>query len=138
MDIRRGTHLLSLIALPVVVVCSLALAQPQPGAGEAHKAKAKEHQAEKTDWKEKYKDELHDHPRLAHALVELHVAKDHLEKAPHDFGGHRADAVKSCDEAIKQIELALKFDAKHDEKGNVTGPAPTAPATPPAGEKPKK
>jgi hypothetical protein len=126
MDIRRGAHMLSLIALPVVVVCSLALAQPQPGAGDSHKDRAKEHHADKTDWKEKYKDELRDHPRLAHALVDLHVAKEHLEKAPHEFGGHRADAVKSCDEAIKQIELALKFDAKHDENGKTLGPAPSA------------
>jgi hypothetical protein len=131
MDIRRGAHMLSLIALPVVVVCSLALAQPQTGTGEAHKTKEKA--KDKTDWKEKYKEELKDHPRLAHALVDLHIAKEHLEKAPHDFGGHRADAVKSCDEAIKQIELALKFDAKHDENGNPTGPAPTA-----GGDKPPK
>jgi hypothetical protein len=130
MDIRRSARLFSLIALPVAIG-SLALAQPQTGGGDAHKDKAKE---EKNEWTEKYKTELHEHPRLGHALVDLHVAKEHLQKAPHDFGGHRADAVKACDEAIKQIELAVKFDAKHEEKASTT--TPPASITPPASTTP--
>ncbi len=50
------------------------------------------------------------HPRLQKAIEELRDVKKHLEKAPHDFGGHRADAVKAVTEAIKQLELAVKFD----------------------------
>ena len=128
MTFRRGAHLLTALALPLVVVGSLALAQPQPGEG--HR-KTKEHhdqsgdksgektgdrspdksgQGDKNEWTEKYKDELKEHPRLGHALVDLHLAKDHLQKAPHDFGGHRADAVKACDEAIKQIQIAADLD----------------------------
>jgi hypothetical protein len=30
--------------------------------------------------------------------------------AAHDFGGHRVDAVKATDEAIRQLEVWLKFD----------------------------
>ena len=50
------------------------------------------------------------HPRLQRAIEELKAVKAHLEKAPHDFGGHKADAIKSVTEAIKQLELAVKFD----------------------------
>ena len=101
-------------ALVAIAVCSLTpvFAQPQPAPADPHKGR----HDDKADWNEKYKTELREHPRLGHALVDLHIAKEHLEKAPHDFGGHRADAVKACDEAIKQIELAVKFDAKHEEK----------------------
>jgi hypothetical protein len=50
------------------------------------------------------------HPRLQKAIEELREVKTHLEKAPHDFGGHKADAIKSVTEAIKQLEAAVKFD----------------------------
>jgi hypothetical protein len=35
-----------------------------------------------------------------------------LEHASHDFGGHRADALKSIDESLKQLRLALAYDKK--------------------------
>jgi hypothetical protein len=50
------------------------------------------------------------HPALRHALREMRAAKKHLEEANHDFGGHRVEAIKALDEAIKQIEVALQFD----------------------------
>ena len=56
------------------------------------------------------KGEPEKHPRLQRAIEELRDVKKHLEKAPHDFGGHKADAIKSVTEAIKQLELAVKFD----------------------------
>jgi hypothetical protein len=37
-------------------------------------------------------------------------AKEHIEHAAHDFGGHRVEALKATDEAIRQLELCLKFD----------------------------
>jgi hypothetical protein len=52
------------------------------------------------------------HPHIHHALRELREAKKELETAAHDFGGHRVDAIQAIDEAIKQLELALKFDKK--------------------------
>jgi hypothetical protein len=33
-----------------------------------------------------------------------------MEHAAHDFGGHRADALRATDEAIHQLELCLKYD----------------------------
>jgi hypothetical protein len=35
-----------------------------------------------------------------------------LEKADHDFGGHRKEAIKAVDVAIVQLEKALKYDRK--------------------------
>jgi ABC-type glycerol-3-phosphate transport system substrate-binding protein len=52
------------------------------------------------------------HPEIRAAINALEKAKAHLTLADHDFGGHRADAVKACDEAIKELNEALKFD-KH-------------------------
>jgi len=56
------------------------------------------------------KGETDKRPRLEKALEELRSIKQHLEKAPHDFGGHRVKAIEAVSEAIKQIELAAKFD----------------------------
>ena len=52
------------------------------------------------------------HPKIRQAIRALEAAKDDLQHADHDFGGHRADALRECDEAIKQLKLALQYD-KH-------------------------
>lgn len=49
------------------------------------------------------------HPHIHHAIEELREARKELETADHDFGGHRADAIKSVDHSIRQLEKALKF-----------------------------
>ena len=33
-----------------------------------------------------------------------------MEHAAHDFGGHRVAALKECDEAIRQLREALRYD----------------------------
>jgi hypothetical protein len=50
------------------------------------------------------------HPQIREALAALRRAKEHMEHAAHDFGGHRVEALKATDEAIRQLELCLKFD----------------------------
>lgn len=50
------------------------------------------------------------HPEIRDAIAALRRAKEHLEHAKHDFGGHRADAVRATDEAIHQLEVCLKYD----------------------------
>jgi hypothetical protein len=50
------------------------------------------------------------HPEIREALVALRRARMHMQDAAHDFGGHRVDALKATDEAIRQLELCLKFD----------------------------
>lgn len=50
------------------------------------------------------------HPEIREAIAALRRAKGHLERAAHDFGGHRVEALRATDEAIHQLEEALKYD----------------------------
>ncbi len=51
------------------------------------------------------------HPESAKRSNEsLRRAKAHMEHAAHDFGGHRVEAIEATNQAIKQLELCLKFD----------------------------
>lgn len=50
------------------------------------------------------------HPQIKDALGALRRAKEHMEHAAHDFGGHRVEALRATDEAIKQLEICLKYD----------------------------
>jgi hypothetical protein len=52
------------------------------------------------------------HPHIRAAIRELRDAKQELEHASHDFGGHRVKAMEASDVAIKQLELALQFDKR--------------------------
>ena len=52
------------------------------------------------------------HPRIRAAIKQLEEAKKELQAAPHDFGGHRADAVQAVDKALEQLRLALQYDKK--------------------------
>jgi hypothetical protein len=49
------------------------------------------------------------HPRIARAIEALRDARAYMEAAPHDFGGHKADAIHATDEAIKQLNFALAY-----------------------------
>jgi hypothetical protein len=42
----------------------------------------------------------------------LEAAKHDLQRADHDFGGHRKQALEDCDKAIAQLKLALQYDKK--------------------------
>jgi len=50
------------------------------------------------------------HPEIRDAIAALRRAKDHMEHAAHDFGGHRVEALRATDEAIRQLEDCLKYD----------------------------
>jgi hypothetical protein len=50
------------------------------------------------------------HPEIREALGALRRAKEHMQHAAHDFGGHRVEAIAATDAAIRQLELCLKFD----------------------------
>jgi hypothetical protein len=50
------------------------------------------------------------HPEIRAALANLREAREHLEHAAHDFHGHRVAAIKAIDEAIEQLQLALRSD----------------------------
>ncbi len=51
-----------------------------------------------------------DHPEIRDAIASLRHAKEHMEHAAHDFGGHRVEALRATDEAIHQLEICLKYD----------------------------
>jgi hypothetical protein len=50
------------------------------------------------------------HPKIREAIASLRASREDLEHAAHDFGGHRVDAMHAIDEAIKQLEICLKYD----------------------------
>jgi hypothetical protein len=50
------------------------------------------------------------HPEIREAIAALRRAKEHMEHAAHDFGGHRVEAIRATDVAIRQLEDCLKYD----------------------------
>jgi hypothetical protein len=52
------------------------------------------------------------HPEIRKAISALERAKKDMQRASHDFGGHRADALAACDKAIEQLRLALQYDKR--------------------------
>jgi hypothetical protein len=54
------------------------------------------------------------HPRIAAAITALRDARAYMVQAPHDFGGHREDAIRATDEAIRQLNFALAYRERHD------------------------
>jgi hypothetical protein len=54
------------------------------------------------------------HPRLASAIAALMDARAYLAEAPHDFGGHKVAAIRACDNAIRQLNLALAYRGAKD------------------------
>ena len=52
------------------------------------------------------------HPEIRKAIVALESAKRDMQRASHDFGGHRVAALAACDNAIAQLRLALQYDKR--------------------------
>jgi hypothetical protein len=50
------------------------------------------------------------HPEIHAAINSLRHAREHLNHAAHDYGGHRADAIGAIDRAIEQLDICLKYD----------------------------
>jgi hypothetical protein len=48
------------------------------------------------------------HPHIEAAVNELRQSRVELEKAAHDFCGHRAEALRDTDAALKQLQEALR------------------------------
>jgi hypothetical protein len=49
------------------------------------------------------------HKKIHEAISALQAARDYLEHAGHDFGGHRVDAIEHIDGAIHHLKLCLKY-----------------------------
>jgi hypothetical protein len=86
------------LGLMSVTPAMMTAAPPQEG-------KKQEKQEEKRERNEK-------HPHIRAAIHELQEAKNELQHADHDFGGHRAEAVEAVDNALKQLRQALQYDKK--------------------------
>jgi len=56
------------------------------------------------------------HPRIAAAIRELEDVIRYLEAAPHDFGGHKAAAIRDSRAAIVQLRAALAYRARIDRR----------------------
>ena len=52
-------------------------------------------------------------PHMQAALATLKTAKDQLQKATPDKGGHRVKAIALCDQAIEEVKKGIEFDDKH-------------------------
>jgi hypothetical protein len=52
------------------------------------------------------------HPEINAAIRALVRAKLHLQRAAHDFGGHRVEAIAAIDAALVQLKQALQYDKK--------------------------
>ena len=52
-------------------------------------------------------EESSDHPRIAKAINDLEDAIAYMEKAPHDFGGHKVAAIADSKKAVASLKLAL-------------------------------
>jgi len=46
------------------------------------------------------------HPRIRTAIENLRDAQEYMRAAPHDFCGHKVEAMRATDTAIRQLELA--------------------------------
>ena len=62
------------------------------------------------------------HPQIHAAMRALNVAARHLERAEHDFGGHRAKALELVKQAEQELDAALAYAKANPEKR--TRPAP--------------
>lgn len=54
---------------------------------------------------------------LRMAMASLERARRELERAGHDFGGHKGDAMKATDAALHELRLASGLDAREERTG---------------------
>ena len=93
-------RILTLFAL-VAVICALTFVVSAPAAPPAHNGQPTATAAASAP---------EAHPEIREAIGALRRAKEHMEHAAHDFGGHRVEAIRATDEAIHQLEECLKYD----------------------------
>jgi hypothetical protein len=60
--------------------------------------------------------EMNQHPRIQKAVAALEDAIKYMQAAPHDFGGHKEQAIADSQKAVQQLREAMKYRAKQDKK----------------------
>jgi hypothetical protein len=101
------TRILIVFAV-VALVVAFAYTAPTPAA--AHKANANAVPTAAPQPKTATATAAEPHPEIREAIGALRRAKEHMEHAAHDFGGHRVEAIRATDVAIHQLEDCLKYD----------------------------
>ena len=56
---------------------------------------------------------LADQPRMQSALNHLQMAKDDLQKASSDKGGHRVQAIEAVNNAIRHTRMGMRYDRRN-------------------------
>jgi hypothetical protein len=54
-----------------------------------------------------------DQPHMQAAMDHLRLAKQSLERASEDKGGHRSAAIRLVNDAMHQVEEGIRFDRRH-------------------------
>jgi hypothetical protein len=67
---------------------------------------------DKDDMKAMQAGKAEKHPEIRAAIHHLEEAKNNLQHAAHDFGGHRAKALEHVNQALAECNEALNFDKK--------------------------
>jgi hypothetical protein len=62
------------------------------------------------------REEWREHPRIVKAVQELEDAIKYMEAAPSDFGGHKAAALASSREAVRQLRAAIGYRVGAEER----------------------
>jgi len=86
--------LLLVLAFPVAVPAAPPAGNPHPAAAAA---------APSAPAAERY-------PEIEDAIASLRNAREHLNHARHDFGGHRVDAIRAINDAIHQLQVCMEYD----------------------------
>ncbi len=66
------------------------------------------------NYQQNVKTEASEHPRIAKAIDQMEDAIKYMEAAPHDFGGHKVQAINDTKAAIQSLKLCLAYRAKQD------------------------
>lgn len=94
----------------VLTAVALAGATAAPALAQQPKPSPKIKRVQATGEKREEKGEQH--PEIESAMNHLREAKQNLEHAAHDFGGHRASALKHVNEALDECRQAMSYDKK--------------------------
>jgi hypothetical protein len=57
-----------------------------------------------------------DQPNMQAALTALQQARDSLQNATADKGGHRAKAIKTVNQAIAEVKAGIEYDRTHESR----------------------
>lgn len=66
------------------------------------------------------------HPQIVAAQKALGTAKMHLNKAAHDFDGHRVKAIQLIEQAEGELKAALDWAAAHPDEFKKGAAAPAS------------